>query len=102
MHGDIVSRLPEGAQCLASNEVCVNQAFKIDDHVRAVQFHPEFTEEVIVHYVEGRSDRVRADAARRGLDQEARVEGVRSGLRPTPHGPQLLRRFVQHFVMGRA
>ena len=102
VHGDIVSRLPEGAQRLASNEVCVNQAFMIGDHVRAVQFHPEFTEEVIVHYVEGRADRVRADAQRRGLDQDGRVQEVRAGLRPTPHGPRLLRRFVEHFVKGRA
>lgn len=44
-HRDQVTRLPEGAQLLASSEFCPNAAFMLDGRVLCFQGHPEFTAE---------------------------------------------------------
>ena len=45
-HGDTFST-PLGAIHLASSTVCTNQAFQYGDHVLALQFHMEYTQENI-------------------------------------------------------
>ncbi|MDE0193306.1 MAG: hypothetical protein OXQ90_18280 [Gammaproteobacteria bacterium] len=42
-HQDQVDVLPQGARLLAASDFCPNAAFAIDNHVFAVQGHPEFT-----------------------------------------------------------
>lgn len=42
-HRDQVTRLPQGAQLLASSDFCPNAAFVLDDRVLCFQGHPEFT-----------------------------------------------------------
>ena len=100
VHGDIVSRLPAGAVRLATNDVAVNQAYKYRDHVWAVQFHPEFSTEVMKQYVEGRAAQVSADATRRGVDPETALSEARESVKDTPCGPKLIRDFVTRFVVG--
>ncbi|MCV2884604.1 glutamine amidotransferase [Aestuariibacter sp. AA17] len=51
-HGDTFE-LPEGATHLAGNHNYPNQAFAIDDHVLALQFHPEVTETSIERWFIG-------------------------------------------------
>ena len=41
-HGDTFD-LPEGAELLASTEICANQAFSFGYHELACQFHPEIS-----------------------------------------------------------
>ena len=53
-HGDCVTVLPENAVALALNNKG-NQAFKIHDNFYGVQFHPEFSWEVIKMYASIRS-----------------------------------------------
>lgn len=42
-HRDQVTRLPGGAQLLASSDFCPNAAFMLDERVLCFQGHPEFT-----------------------------------------------------------
>lgn len=102
VHGDVVDQIPAGAVRLATADFDVNQAFAIGDHVRTVQFHPEFTKPVMALYLEGRRGLIEADATRRGIDPAQRVDEIRDGLRDTPAGPALLRRFVTNMVLGGA
>ena len=53
-HQDCVTSLPENAVELAFNKKG-NQAFKLHESMFAVQFHPEFSWEVIKKYVSARS-----------------------------------------------
>lgn len=46
-HQDQVTRAPEGAKVLASNEFCANAALLYDDRAFTVQAHPEFRSDFI-------------------------------------------------------
>ncbi|HEX6240590.1 MAG TPA: glutamine amidotransferase [Polyangiales bacterium] len=86
-HSQSVLALPPGAVLLAHAEGDPNQAFRLGERTWGVQFHPEFDHEVSRRYIELRRERIREE----GLDPEALIAGVR----PSPHGAQLLRRFAQ-------
>ena len=49
-HEDVVSKLPESAVELASNDMGV-QSFSIKNQIFGVQFHPEFTSDITQEYV---------------------------------------------------
>ena len=49
-HEDVVSKLPSSATELASNDMGL-QSFSINDRVYGVQFHPEFTFDIMEQYV---------------------------------------------------
>lgn len=46
-HGDTFSELPQGAVCIAGNDVCEHQAFTWGNRVFGFQFHLENTPEII-------------------------------------------------------
>jgi len=48
--------LPEGAELLAAGERCRNQAFRIDSHVYAFQFHFEASRRILRSWVRGNQD----------------------------------------------
>ena len=54
--------LPSGAVHLASSEGCDNQAFLFDDRVLAMQFHMEFTPEIVA----GLAERLQGEMAEGG------------------------------------
>jgi GMP synthase (glutamine-hydrolysing) len=93
-HMDAVMSLPSGARILASTQQTPVQAFLLGERAWGVQFHPEMTGETIRLYVEGRTPQIAADAERRGLDPSREVSRVKTGVRETPAGPALLRRFI--------
>jgi GMP synthase (glutamine-hydrolysing) len=70
-HGDTFD-LPDGAALLASTALCRNQAFRIGDHVLALQFHAEAAGAALESWFVGHASelagmdvsRLRADTAR--------------------------------------
>ncbi len=76
-HQDMITVLPPGATLLASSEAVANQAFRLGNHVRGLQFHPEASVADVarwsedVHGTEGL--RALIDAAERDHDHNTRV-----------------------------
>jgi len=54
-HQDYVVKLPEGARELAFNSSCT-QSFQLDEFIFTVQFHPEFSWDIIREYVKVRTE----------------------------------------------
>lgn len=51
-HGDHISRLPDGAVLLMTNELCHVQAFRLGETAYGLQMHPEVDEQVYRKWVE--------------------------------------------------
>jgi GMP synthase (glutamine-hydrolysing) len=81
-HRDHVVALPPGAKVLAHNTFVPVQAFALGDHVRGVQFHPEYTLDVLRAYTHANHDFLEEEAgsgaARRVLETAADTPEVRA------------------------
>jgi GMP synthase (glutamine-hydrolysing) len=86
-HVDSVVRLPEGARVLAKTALEPVAAYAVGTATWGVQFHPEFDGDVVRGYVRVRSDLMKAE----GLAPERALETATD----TPHGEDVLRRFVR-------
>jgi GMP synthase (glutamine-hydrolysing) len=86
-HSDVVSRLPHGAESLATTPLDAVAAFRVGDRVRGVQFHPEFDADVMRGYVRVRASAIASD----GGDPHALLGGVHDGAR----GRDILRSFAR-------
>jgi GMP synthase (glutamine-hydrolysing) len=86
-HVDSVTRLPPGAEVLATTALDPVAAFRVGHRVRAVQFHPELDADVMRGYLTARAERVREE----GGDPEALLAGVHDGTR----GHDVLRNFLR-------
>ncbi|MBN1249573.1 MAG: glutamine amidotransferase [Anaerolineae bacterium] len=86
-HTQSVTRLPSGARLFACSEKDPHLAYGIGDRVWGVQFHPEFDACVVRAYVEA----TRAGLVAQGQDPDAILRGVRE----TPSGHRILRRFAR-------
>lgn len=84
-HSQRVIEPPAEAVLLASCERDPHHAFRIGRCAWGVQFHPEFSAETARDYVRIRAETIAAE----GLDPHALIAGVRE----SPDGEQLLRRF---------
>lgn len=92
-HVDSVTRLPRGAQLLATTELEPHAALRFGERAWGVQFHPEFDEQVMTEYVATRS----ALLAEEGRDPEALRRGIGAALA----GRLVLRRFIEHGLRPR-
>jgi GMP synthase (glutamine-hydrolysing) len=86
-HLESVLALPPGAVRLAESDLDPVQAFAVGERAWGVQFHPEFDAATTRAYITARRDKLRGE----GLDADALLAGVRE----TPGGPRLLRRFAE-------
>ena len=84
-HMQTVIQLPEAATVLACNSFEPHQAVRYCSNVWGVQFHPEFSEEVMLAYLKERSVKL----AEEGFDVKALLESVE----PTPHADRMLKNF---------
>jgi GMP synthase (glutamine-hydrolysing) len=71
-NGDIVTRLPEGAQALASSPEGDLQVARFAESAWGVQLHPEADELIVRAWAEGDRD----DHLERGIDQEAVIGAI--------------------------
>lgn len=85
-HQDSVTALPPGARLLASSDKEPHAAFAIGEHIRCVQFHPEFDGEIMKGYVRARAHLL----AQEGFDADA----IHDDAKDTEHGPAMLKNWV--------
>ncbi|WP_233425141.1 glutamine amidotransferase [Comamonas thiooxydans] len=86
-HLQTILRLPNGARALARSAHDPHQIVRYSPTAVSVQFHPEFTSEVMAACINARAQVLRAE----GLDPAAMLQGVS----PTPTPLMLLRRFIE-------
>lgn len=96
-HEDEVISLPRGAEVFAANHSCAVQAFALGPF-RGVQFHPEMPPEAMAAVIRARASRIDSAAVARGARAGERVPQLLAGVRPTPHGPLLLRGFLDRIA----
>ncbi len=92
-HVDSVAELPHGAGVLGCTKLEPNAAVRFAPQAWGVQFHPEFTPDLIRHYLEERRVRLLEE----GLDPDALAAGVEE----TPESAELLRRFARWVAESR-
>ena len=85
-HSQTVIKLPEQAVLLASNEFEPHHAFKLNNHMYGVQFHPEFTADIIRVYIDEQSEHLE----KTGLN----IEKIRQSVMENDYGTQILQLFV--------
>lgn len=86
-HLESVLELPPGAQLLASSALDPHQAFRVPGRPAwGLQFHPEFSAEVVRGYLEAKREAMRAE----GMDPDSLLDDVRE----TRWGGDILARFA--------
>ncbi len=55
--------IPKGCECIAENNCFQNQAFKLNDKVIGLQFHPEATKEMIEQWVQREPNNLKLNGA---------------------------------------
>ncbi len=92
-HVDSVVRLPKGARVLARTALEPVAMYAWGDHVRCVQFHPEFDEEIMLSYINARTPILLNE----GFDPTTLARTVRQA----PLATRLLVNFIRVVVMSR-
>lgn len=94
-HEQSVLELPRGAVSLAGSQRDPHHLVRYGRHATSMQFHPEFSAEVMRAYISRRHD---------VLDQEGLAPAqMLAAVVPTPHATRLLRGFVrEHLHASRA
>lgn len=89
-HEQSVLELPAGAVSLAASDRDAHHLVRYGKHAVSMQFHPEFSAEVMRAYIRRRHDVLHGE----GLAPDAMLAAVV----PTPHATRLLRGFVSDHV----
>ncbi|WP_231373425.1 glutamine amidotransferase [Thioalkalivibrio sp. ALE19] len=91
-HSQSVLTLPPGAVRLGWSDMDEHQGFRFGEHAWGLQFHPEFDQEIVPHYVEY----YRQELTRQQLGADALLQDVTA----TPESVRVLQQFGQR-VAGR-
>lgn len=84
-HQQSVINLPNDVTLLGTTGLDPNHCFRYKDHMWGVQFHPEFSEDVIKGYINARAD----DIVSEGLDPNQLIQNIE----PSNSGTLLLQAF---------
>ena len=90
-HADAVLEPPLEAILLASSPVTPVQSFQIGDNMFGVQFHPEFTPEILEFLWRPRIEKWQP---RVSID----IGKTLDGLEPVPHSVRVFSNFIDHFM----
>ncbi|MGM9925464.1 MAG: glutamine amidotransferase [Bacillus sp. (in: firmicutes)] len=85
-HSQTVLTLPEDARNLASNAFEPHHAFAIDNHIWGVQFHPEFSADIIRAYIDQQKEELLAEGQS--------IEALQQNVADYPFGAWLLEHFL--------
>lgn len=86
-----------GVHVMAGNDTAAVQAIAAGPSVRGVQFHPEFTADIVRAYIDCRADDIAADATARD-DAGGQPDRRRARAVDSAHGERLFANFVRHWV----
>lgn len=86
-HKQSVLALPPGAVLLGQSDFEAHQAFRVGNNAWGVQFHPEFSDQIMKAYLEVQYP----DLKQEGLDADTLVKSVR----PAPEASRLLQLFAE-------
>jgi GMP synthase (glutamine-hydrolysing) len=86
-HSEVVLKPPPNTERLATSPLDENFAIKFAEKVWGVQFHPEFSGQIMSEYIRYRSDDIRKE----GLDPDKLLENVTE----TDLATSVLKRFTQ-------
>ncbi|MDL0430403.1 glutamine amidotransferase [Marinobacter sp. TBZ242] len=86
-HRQSALRLPENAVLLGCNDFEAHQAFRVGPCAWGVQFHPEFSSDIMRAYLKVQAP----DLVKEGLDADSLLAGVKNA----PEASSLLDRFSQ-------
>ena len=86
-HQQSVVRLPPDAVTLAVDGSDILQAFRLGEKTWGIQFHPEFSKEIIREYIQARATEIREE----GLDPDKLFDQASD----TPNSTILLQKFCQ-------
>lgn len=84
VHFQSVLTLPKQAVRLAQSNMDQHHAFRVGDCTWGVQFHPEFTTEIMLDVLENFQEEL----------GEAQIEAKKQQVTSTPHAQQVLKRFA--------
>lgn len=97
-HRDEVDPAPPGALVLAESPRSAVQALAIGDHVRSLQFHPEFDGEVMRRLLRSRAATLDADAEAQGRLPSEGAGRLWQEARDTPVAQRILRNWLRAYV----
>lgn len=84
VHSQTVVTLPQKAKLLAGNDFESHHAFVVDDKIWGVQFHPEFTGDIMHEVVEGLKEK---------KDREYDIDAIHRSIKENSTGEILIKRF---------
>ena len=91
-HSQTVIALPEGAVRIAMNSFEPTHAFRIGECAWGVQFHPEYTADIMRSYI----IHEKGDLIREGID----ILQIMDSVKDTPVAASILKRFNEIAIMG--
>ena len=86
-HQQTVLKLPDGAVLLAKNNFEPHHGFRLGSCAWGIQFHPEFSDEVVAEYIRARKQAIEEE----GLDSAELLKQVHA----TPDSAALLQQFAR-------
>jgi GMP synthase (glutamine-hydrolysing) len=84
-HQQSVTTLPDNVKLLGSTKLDPNHCFRYKKHIWGLQFHPEFSAQIIVEYIHARADDIKSE----GLSPSKILKEIGS----INHGRKLLENF---------